>query len=231
MIEEDDSLFILYFIVAFMNSKYTKIKEMDISQIPLTLTKLGLESISEVKILTKNAKIMQQQTPFSFQMMCDKLAIFNNNSNNYCREMNKVYNPSSFLAMPIMFNELLYISYKNLFSCHDIKCINFYKQLEIDKMYHDYCKRCEEKNKLNNNSGIYNINNDYLNSITSIPISSNSNKSDKDIKICKEICKNNKAGKVDSVIDIEKKPQQAYNKSDNNINIMNKVSLFNIIEN
>ena len=56
-------------------------------------------------------------------------------------------------------------------------------------------------------------------------------KSDKDIKICKEICKNNKAGKVDSVIDIEKKPQQAYNKSDNNINIMNKVSLFNIIEN
>ncbi len=90
--------------------------------------------------------------------MCEKLEIFKPYPNK-CRENRQVYNPQCFLAMPILFNELLFISYKNLVSCPDIKCRNFYQKLEINNLYNVYCKKCVGWGYKNTNEEIRNESN------------------------------------------------------------------------
>jgi len=116
-----------------------------------------------VKHLAKYAKSIKESTPLSFQFMIDKLKTFQAHTSQ-SKEMNKIWNPKSFLAMPIMFNELLSICYKNMISCAEIKCQNFYKKLEINNAYshYDLCPQCSEKNKQFNNNNI--SNNEFIKS-------------------------------------------------------------------
>jgi len=84
--------------------------------------------------------------------MCNKLEIFKPHSDS-TKELNLLYQPSSFLTMPVLYNEIFFTCYRDLVTCPDNYCTNFKKNtLKVDlfeKYICDICLSKKTKKRLN----------------------------------------------------------------------------------
>ncbi len=116
------------------------------------LSKLTISSLDEVRLITNKAKKIRFQTPHSFTYICEKLEIFKSLSTQ-TKEMHLLLQPNSFLAMPVLYNEIFFTCYRGLIECPNKKCTNFKKNtVKVDlfeKYYCDICTKNKVKKRLN----------------------------------------------------------------------------------
>ena len=131
LIQEDDELFIHFFIVSFLEYHKENILSVDYSQIPSVLSQLCIKDIAEVEFIFQRARQIRQQTPFSFKLFARKLEIFKPRSTRL-KELFTIYEPESMLCLPILPSEIFYIAYNNIVGCADYECKNFKYSFEND---------------------------------------------------------------------------------------------------
>lgn len=74
--------------------------------------------------------------------MCEKLEIFTSQSDS-TKDLNLQYQPSSYLAMPILYNEIFFTCYRDLIKCPNKMCTNFKKNtLKVDVYETFICEVC-----------------------------------------------------------------------------------------
>ena len=140
----EDSLFIHFFIIAFLIKNKNKFFEVDCHIILSVLSKLRINSMDEVNEILDIAIDLRNNTPNSFYLFANYLNIFDYGSNQL-KKLYEEYNPDNMLALPFFPSELLSITYKDLISCPDEKCQNFFinnKKLEKKEK----CIFCSYKN-------------------------------------------------------------------------------------
>ena len=79
----------------------------DVSEIPLILSKITISTFEEVERIAYTARKIRYETPYSFIQICNGLEIYTPYSTS-TKELNLQYQPSSFLTMPILYNELFF---------------------------------------------------------------------------------------------------------------------------
>ena len=120
----NDSLFLHFIIVSFLQGHRDKILKTDISQIPSYLSQMAFTSIDEVDRTIERALDLSDLTPSSFRLFSNRLEIFKYRSPRL-KELYECYDPDNLLAMPIFPSEILTITYKDSFGCPDCQCVNF----------------------------------------------------------------------------------------------------------
>ena len=121
----EDSLFIHFFIIAFLIKNKNKFFEVDCHIILSVLSKLRINSMDEVNEILDIAIDLRNNTPNSFYLLANYLNIFDYGSNQL-KKLYEEYNPDKMLALPFFPSEILSITYKDLISCPDEKCQNFF---------------------------------------------------------------------------------------------------------
>ena len=120
----DDSLFIHFFIVAFLIKNKKKFFEVDCNIILSVLSKLRIISLDEINNILDMAIDLRSNTPNSFYLLAKNLEIFKYGSNNL-KNLYEIYNPNNMLALPIFSSEIFNITYMDIIGCPDEKCQNF----------------------------------------------------------------------------------------------------------
>lgn len=153
LIEYDDSMFIFYMIVALLDTEKDKILNSDITYIPSIITKLSIESVSQLKTVVDLALEIRKNTPYSFRILANQLKIFQPNVS--VQELEKCYNfykPDSLTAMPMYPSEIFYITYHDSVNCPDDQCenandnSNIFDVLDKNDPYFT-CEHCDMKIK------------------------------------------------------------------------------------
>lgn len=144
LIQTNDSLFMHYIIVAFLQYNSNKITGNDIAQIPSVMTGLTIESIEELDKIIEIAFTIRYNTPYSFRFLCNNLQIFVPNST----ELEKAYNtykPDTMTALPMFPSEVFYITYKEEVKCPDEQCEHSSDNLFslMNKPSYHKCEHCE----------------------------------------------------------------------------------------
>ena len=140
----EDSLFIHFFIIAFLIKNKNKFFEVDCHIILSVLSKLRINSMDEVNEILDIAIDLRNNTPNSFYLFANYLNIFDYGSNQL-KKLYEEYNPDKMLALPFFPSEILSITYKDLISCPDEKCQNFFiNNKKIEKK--EKCIFCSYKN-------------------------------------------------------------------------------------
>jgi hypothetical protein len=158
LINEDDELFLHFFVVAFLQYNKNELINTDYSQIPSILSQLYLRSEEEVINIFNNAKVIRSNTPYTIRLFVRRLEIFKPGSTKL-KDLFYKYEPETFLSMPILPSEVFNIAYSNIISCPDNRCSNFKNKHEFDKAFYEqmensvigvrqtYCYYCENKIK------------------------------------------------------------------------------------
>lgn len=149
----NDCLLIHYIVIALLiKHKQTLIND-DTTQLPITLSKIKINSIDEVDDLIAHACDLCQCTPNSFRIFANKLEIFKYHSQRL-KQLNENYEPENIIAMPIFPSELISITYKSDFGCCDTNCVNFdlrKKEKNVKNISSCiYCQRGIDYRKKNN---------------------------------------------------------------------------------
>lgn len=132
IIQENDEIFILFFLVAFLTKYQTKIFEKDYSQIPSILSTLCVTSIEEVHEIYIQACEIRDKTPFSFRLYIDSIGVFNQKNKN----KKTLEHTEKLTIMPIFPSEILYLTYNDIIYCPNQDCANFIKtETEVFKRY------------------------------------------------------------------------------------------------
>lgn len=121
IIQENDELFIFFFLTAFVSSSKGSLSE-DISHLPSSLSSLSIKSIEDCHQTYLLACEMRERTPYSFRLYVRSLGIFSGGSKKYSFEVEKL------MALPILPSELLYYTYNNIIRCPDQQCKCFYRK-------------------------------------------------------------------------------------------------------
>lgn len=150
-IQENDEIFILFFITAFMSFNRNKIINGDLSIIPMTVNTLTIQTIEECQNIYELALEFRDKTPFSFRVLVDNNEIFNP-----ARKGKKTWDIPLFI--PFFPAEILYYTYPKIVNCPNKRCSNFINNEYFKKMtvfqkrknsintYHfSECKFCHEK--------------------------------------------------------------------------------------
>lgn len=146
IIKENDEIFILYFIVAFLSKNQIKIIEKDYSYIPATLSVITISSIEEVHEIYIEAIKLKLSTPFSFKLYIDEIGILKRSINSTKRLDNheKIVKLNS---IPFFSSELIYFLFNDNISCVKSSCCNFIKgsksnnfDMNVKQKHKDYTK-------------------------------------------------------------------------------------------
>ena len=124
IINIEDSLFILFILVALIIDKRELILNCDLTLLPTVMTSLTIRSNEELNKIIKIAKKLREQTPYSFRLLADKIGFLKRKNNDIKTNYEK-YQPELLPAMPIFPSEVLYITYKSQIYCIDPNCKNF----------------------------------------------------------------------------------------------------------
>ena len=101
----DDTLFPIFFIIAFLIINKKKIMKNDTSAILSALSDLEIQTVEEVKVIINFAAELKDTTPYSFYLLSQKLDIFNYDSK-FLKKYYEEYKPYNMAAMLIFPNEL-----------------------------------------------------------------------------------------------------------------------------
>lgn len=167
-IQEDDELFIFFFLTAFLSKNKNEVFGKELSHIPSLLTNMNIKSIDECHEIYLLACEFRDKTPFSFRMYIDNIQLFDIN-----RKEKKI--PEKLIVMPLLPCELLYFCYSDIIKCPNKSCSNFItnnknktsikNHTTIDSKDCKFCKEYNKCKKLSINESNYNsINNDSINS-------------------------------------------------------------------
>lgn len=145
IIQENDQIFILYFLVAFLCMNQNKIFEKDYSQIPSILSTLTITSIEEIHDIYFKACSIRDTTPFSFRLYIESIGVFSKKQKGLLDQTERLP------IMPILASELLYLTYDNDVFCPKENCSNFCLSTKNSNIKSNSCYYCNavnnEKNK------------------------------------------------------------------------------------
>ena len=141
LIQISDSSFLFYFFLAIIKVNRKKILENERIIYIEILSKLNIDSIVELTDIMSIAMELRKDTPYSFQILINKLLIFQKNITT--EDLYKKYiqfSPDNMPTIPTFPMEILYICYKEQIQCPDQNCI---KNKKIDN------KKKKDKNNQN----------------------------------------------------------------------------------
>ncbi len=146
LININDSLFMHFIIVAFLQYNSNKITGSDISQIPSIMTHLSIDSTEDLDNIIQLALDIRNKTPYSFRILCNNLQIFTPNSTEL-EKCFKAYKPDTMTALPMYPSEIFYITYRGEVNCPDDQCENYSDNLFslMNKPTYHTCEHCEMK--------------------------------------------------------------------------------------
>jgi hypothetical protein len=124
LINENDELFLHFFIVAFLKFHKERIVSSDHSQIPTLLSQLCLKAKDEVTMIFSLAKDIRLKTPYSLRIMARNLEVFTPYSNKL-KDLFNFYKPETLFLFPLLPCEILSVAYNNMILCPDIRCKNY----------------------------------------------------------------------------------------------------------
>ena len=133
IIKENDELFMLYFLVAFLSLNIESFSVKDNSYLPAILSGLSISSIEECHKTYIYACKIREETPSSFQNYSKIKGLFSKRST--IRIDDRLSN------MPIFPSELLFLINKDKYKCPNNNCINnkLMKQTQKKKQECNYC--------------------------------------------------------------------------------------------
>ena len=121
IIEEDDPLMIYFLIISLILKYNDEIVTSDFTNIPMIVTRMNIDTITEVDNIFELAVKLRKTTPYSFRILANKLQIFKYKSQEL-KKMYELYAPDKLLTVPIFPSEILYICYNHLIYCPDDEC-------------------------------------------------------------------------------------------------------------
>ena len=154
LIQIADSSFLFYFFLATIKVNRKKILENENMMMHMEiLTKLNIDSISDLSDIMSIAMDLRKETPDSFQILINDLKIFQKNITT--EELYNKYiliNPENKPTIPTYPMEILYNCYRDEIKCPDEDCI-------INKKYLNEINKINHKNKKQNEKQILKSNN------------------------------------------------------------------------
>jgi hypothetical protein len=153
LIEEDDKLFIHFFVIAFLQIHRLEFIEHDVSTLPLLFSKIQIKTLSKLEAVFAFAKKIRMQTPYSFRILVNKLDIFKPRSTRI-KEMHSKHNTEYMMALPFLPSEILFNKFTSYTSCVDNHCVNFRKKIingVLNFNVEQSCMFCSNNRNNNNN--------------------------------------------------------------------------------
>ena len=155
LIQIADSSFLFYFFLAVIKVNRKKIFENAKMMCMEILSKLNIDTIVELNDIMSIAMYLRDETPYSFQILMNKLSIFTKNIT--IEELYMKYiqnNPENMPTIPTYPMEILYNCYREEIKCPDENCIkNKQYLLEIQNIKN--IKKKQKDNKILKNNENY----------------------------------------------------------------------------
>ena len=155
LIQIADSSFLFYFFLAVIKVNRKKIFENAKMMCMEILSKLHIDTIVELNDIMSIAMYLRDETPYSFQILMNKLSIFTKNIT--IEELYMKYiqnNPENMPTIPTYPMEILYNCYREEIKCPDENCIkNKQYLLEIQNIKN--IKKKQKDNKILKNNENY----------------------------------------------------------------------------